>query len=60
MQPDFKKWYEERHQMPYPGEAGELLDTVIRRLADAFAEYADERLQQMEQDISDIKSHLVL
>ncbi|QGA56873.1 hypothetical protein [Brucella sp. 2280] len=49
-----------KHSSPQTVQAGKYVHTVTKRLTDAFAECAGERLQRMEQDISDITIHLVL
>ena len=39
--PDFKTWYEDRYGK-YPGHEGEFYDDIMKRVFDAFAEYATE------------------
>lgn len=40
---EFKKWYEEKYKVPYPGHPHETSINVVSRLADAIATYLDEK-----------------
>lgn len=43
----FKEWYEKKHGK-YPGICGEYTHTVMARVAEAIAEYVDEKIKELE------------